>query len=153
MKKKSLLLVVMSVCVLLLTGCGSDSETKTMTCSRSMNQDSLKTSLNYTITYKGKYVTNVKSVETVESDDNTLLESYKSQVESIYSPYKNVDHYDYKVTIDGNKLTSTADINYEEIDTDKLIEIDSANSSLIKDGKILVSDIKSVYEQLGATCK
>ncbi len=153
MKKKSLLFVVISVFALLLTGCGNKEEVKTLTCSRSMNQDEIKTSLNYTVSYKGKYVTNVKSVETIESDDSSLLEAYKSQVESTYSPYKNVEHYNYEVKVDGNKLTSTADINYEKIDTEKLIDIDSANGSLIKDGKILVSDIKSVYEQIGATCK
>lgn len=153
MKKKGLLLVVMSIFALLLTGCGSNDEVKTLTCSRSMNQDEIKTSLNYTISYKGKYVTNIKSVETIESDDESLLDAYKSQVESTYSPYKDVKYYDYKVSVDGKKLTSTADINYEKIDTKKLIDIDSANSSLIKDGKILVSDIRSVYEQLGATCK
>lgn len=153
MKKKNLLLVVMASFVLLLTGCGSSDEVQTMTCSRTLNQSGMNTSLNYTITHQGGYVKEVKSVETIESEDTDLLESYKSQVENIYSPYDDIDYYDYEVTVDGNKLTSTVDIDYEHIDTDKLIEIDSANSTLIKDGKIAVSDIKSVYEQLGATCE
>lgn len=152
MKKKYLLLAVISIFALLLTGCGNNNEEKIMTCSRTLNQNNMKTSLNYTVTHKNSYVTNVKSVETIESDDTTLLETYKSQIESIYSPYKDIKYYDYAVTIDGNTLTSTVNIDYEKIDTNKLIEIDSANSSLFENGKISIKTMKSVYEQLGATC-
>ena len=85
--------------------------------------------------------------------DTDILNTYKEQIESLYSPYKDVEYYEYNVDITDNKLTSTVDINYTKVDTDKLLEIDSANGALIKDGKISVDDIKSVYESLGATCK
>ena len=77
----------------------------------------------------------------------------KAQIESLYSPYNDIEYYEYNVKIEDNKLTSTVDINYEKVDTDKLLEIDSANGQLIKDGKIKVNDIKSVYESLGAICE
>ena len=124
-----------------------------MTCTRSMNQNNIKTNLKYSVSYDGDYVTRVKSVETIETDSEDILNSYKSQIESLYSPYKDVDYYKYDVEVNDNKLTSTVDINYEKVDTDKLLEIDSANGQLIKDGKIKVSDIKSVYESLGAICE
>ena len=50
-------------------------------------------------------------------------------------------------------VISKVDINYSKIDTNKLIEIDKANSQIITDGKIKVSSVKSLYEKLGATCK
>lgn len=152
MKRKYLFLAVTMLVVFLVTGCSS-SEEKTMTCTRTMNQSGMKTNLNYKVTYSGDYVNRVQSEESIETSDTTTLNTYKEQIEKIYTPYKDVKYYTYNVTIDGNKLVSTVDINYTKIDTKKLIEIDSANSQLINDGKVKLSSVKSLYEQLGATCK
>lgn len=150
--KKIVLVIVAFIGTLMLTGCGAEEE-KVMNCTRTLNQSGVKMDLKYTVKYKGNYVTVVQSEEKVTTDDVATLEAYKEQVEKMYSVYDNIEHYNYDVAIDGNTLTSKADINYEKIDTDKLIEIDSAVKQLIKDGKILVSDIESVYTQLGATCE
>lgn len=152
MKRKYLFLAVAMLVVFLVTGCSS-SEEKTMTCTRTMNQSGMKTNLNYKVTYSGDYVNRVQSEESIETSDTTTLNTYKEQIEKIYTPYKDIKYYTYNVTIDGNKLVSTVDINYAKIDTKKLIEIDSANSQLINDGKVKLSSVKSLYEQLGATCK
>lgn len=152
MKRKYLFLAVTMLVVFLVTGCSS-SEEKTMTCTRTMSQSAMKTNLNYKVTYSGDYVNRVQSEESIETSDTTTLNTYKEQIEKIYTPYKDIKYYTYNVTIDGNKLVSTVDINYAKIDTKKLIEIDSANSQLINDGKVKLSSVKSLYEQLGATCK
>lgn len=152
MKKKYLFLAVTILVVFLVTGCSSSKE-KTMTCTRTMNQSGMKTNLNYKVTYSGDYVNRVQSEESIETSDTTTLNSYKEQIENIYKPYKDIEYYTYNVTIDNNKLVSTVDINYAKIDTSKLIEIDSSNSQLINDGKVKLSSVKSLYEQLGATCK
>ena len=76
------------------------------------------------------------------------LNTYKEQIEKIYTPYKDIKYYTYNVTIDGNKLVSTVDINYAKIDTKKLIEIDSANSQLINDGKVKLSSVKVYMNNL-----
>ena len=152
MKKRLKFLAAFAFLALLVTGCGNSS-TQTMTCTRTMNQNNIQTSLKYIVNYQGDYVTRIKSVETIETDNSDILDSYKEQVETIYSPYKDVEYYEYNVEVADNKLTSTVDINYEKIDTDKLLEIDSSNGQLIKDGKIAVADIKTVYENLGAICK
>jgi len=152
MKRKYLFLAVTMLVVFLVTGCSS-SEEKTMTCTRTMNQSGMKTNLNYKVTYSGDYVNRVQSEESIETSDTTTLNTYKEQIENVYTPYKDIEYYTYNVTIDGNKLISTVDINYAKIDTSKLIEIDSANSQLISDGKVKLSSVKSLYEQLGATCK
>ena len=155
MKKKfKIWQIILGVFILLLvTGCGNNNSIESMTCTRTMNQNGIKTSLKYNIKYKEDYVTRVKIVETVETTDSDILNTYKEQIESLYSPYKDIEYYDYNVAITDNKLTSTVDINYEKVDTDKLLEIDSANEQLIKNGKINIDDIKSIYESLGATCK
>lgn len=138
--------------VLLITGCDNDGM-NSMTCTRTMDQNNIKTSLKFNIEYKDDYVSRVKRVETIETTNSDVLDTYKEQIEALYSPYKDVDYYEYNVDISDNKLTSTVDINYDKVDTDKLLEIDSANGTLIKDGKININDIKSVYEDLGAICK
>ncbi len=137
----------------LVTGCGNSDNTSSMTCTRTMDQNNIKTSLKYNVEFKDGYVLRIKSVETVETSSSDILDTYKEQIESLYSPYQDVDYYEYNVDIEDNKLTSTVDINYEKVDTDRLLEIDSANGQLIKDGKISVNDIKSVYESLGAICE
>ena len=152
MKRKYLFLAVTMLVVFLVTGCSS-SEEKTMTCTRTMNQSGMKTNLNYKVTYSGDYVNRVQSEESIETSDTTTLNTYKEQIENVYTPYKDIEYYTYNVTVNGNKLVSTVDINYAKIDTKKLIEIDSANSQLINDGKVKLSSVKSLYEQLGATCK
>lgn len=147
--KKIIALICFSL--LLVTGCGS--ETKTMTCTRTLNQNGMSADLKYEVEYAKDVVKKVKSTEKITSETTELLETYKTSIEATYSPYKDVEHYNYNVTIDGNTLTSSTEIDYEKIDTDKMIEIDSANGQLIKDGKISLEDLTSAYEALGATCE
>lgn len=109
--------------------------------------------LQYEVLYTGKYVDVVKSTEKVTSDNKKVLETYRTKVEEQYKPYKDIEHYNYNVSIDGNVLTSTTNIDYTKIDTAKMIEVDSANGALIKDGKVKLDDVKSLYSQMGITCE
>lgn len=151
MKKNKIILVVLLG--LIVTGCSTgDGKVKTMTCTRTTDQQGTKMSLNYIVTYQGDYVKSVKTVESVTSDDIELLENYKTTIENIYAAYTELDHYDTTVTIEDNTLTSTAEIDYEKIDVDELIKLDSANAQLFEDGKIRVDTMEEVYAQVGATC-
>lgn len=158
MKKRYLFLAIVMVGVFLITGCSSKGKDivnngNVMTCTRSVNKNGMKTSLNYKVYYEGDDVTRIKSEESIQMENNKSLKGYKEQIEKVYEPYKNVKFYNYNIAIRGNKLISKVDINYSKIDTNKLIEIDKANSQIITDGKIKVSSVKSLYEKLGATCK
>ncbi len=130
----------------------SNDETKTMKCHYSANNSGTKFDLTYFVDYDGSYVTSVRSDERITSDNSTVLETYKKTVEETYSPFDNVEYYDYSIKIDGNTLISTTDINYSKIDIEKILEIDSSSATLIKNGKININDIKKVYETVGATC-
>lgn len=158
MKKRYLFLAIVMMGVFLITGCSSKGKDivnngNVMTCTRSVNKNGMKTSLNYKVYYEGDDVTRIKSEESIQMENNQSLKGYKEQIEKVYEPYKNVKFYNYNIAIRGNKLISKVDINYSKIDTNKLIEIDKANSQIITDGKIKVSSVKSLYEKLGATCK
>ena len=124
-----------------------------MTCTRTLNQNNVEMGFTYKINYTGDYVNTIETTEEVKSENAEYLNTLKTAVENTYAPYKNVEHYNYNVKIDGNKLVSTTKIDYDKIDTKKLIELDSANGKLIKDGKVKMNDLKQVYESLGATCK
>lgn len=149
---KKILVVIMVMGTVLFTGCGKEEE-KIMKCSRTINQSSIKMNLSYDVTYKGDYVTKVESTEEITTDDESTLELYKSQIENTVSMFKDIKYYDHEIDIDGNTLTSTIKIDYEKIDTDALIELDSSMKQLIKDGKVSVEDIESLYNQLGITCE
>lgn len=152
--KKIFSVLVLVVGVFLLAGCEKEETEKTMVCTRTATiADGVKADLKYKVTYKGDYVINLNSVEKIISDDTEYLELYKEQVEAVYEPYKDVEYYNYEVTIDGDTMTSSVTVDYSKIDTDKLIEIDSANSTLIKDGKIKIEDMQSLYESVGTTCE
>lgn len=147
--KGVILVLALTLCI---TGC-SFGKTKKMTCTRTATQGTLKLDVKYDVTYSGKYVKKVESTEKIISSSSTALETYKSTIENLYKPYGDVDHYDYKVTIDGDTLTSKVTIDYDKIDTDKLIKIDSSIGKIINNGKIKIADMKSIYEQAGATCE
>ncbi len=152
MRNLKKVLVVVSLVLLFATGCGN--EMKTMTCTRKMNQNGMNADLHYEVDYKKDTVSKVKTTEKITIDgDSELLETYKNTVETTYAPYKDVEHYNYNVEVQDNTLISTVEIDYEKIDTKKMLEIDSANGQLIKDGKIKLEDLKSAYESAGITCE
>lgn len=152
--KKKILFVALLTMILIVTGCNAKQETKTLNCSlKGTIMEGIETNSNYKVAYQGEYVQTIETKETVTSDNQEYLETLKQTVESIYSPYKNVEHYNYDVTVNGNTLISTTFIDYSKIDVNKLLEINSAFGTLIEDGKLKVSDVKNVYKQMGITCE
>lgn len=126
---------------------------KTMKCHLSKNQSGAEFDLSYFADYQGSYVNNIRSDERITSDDNNILATYKKAVEETYAPFDGLEYYSYNVEIDGNTLISTTDIDYSKIDVDKVLELDPGSSSLIKNGKININDLKKAYQTMGATCE
>lgn len=152
--KKILSALLIIVGVFAIAGCEGKEAEKTLVCTRTATiADGVKMDLRYEVEYKGDYVTKLDSTEKVIADNKEYLDAYEATILQTYEPYKDIEHYDYDVEVEGNTLTSKVEVDYDEIDTDKLISIDSANGSLIKDGKIKISDMQAVYESVGATCK
>ena len=145
MKKIIFLLLVLS----LSTGCSNQ---ELLTCTNDViTENDVAMNAEYKIYYKGKYVTLVKSTEKIVTDDKTLLETYKDNLEESYSPYNKLDYYANSISIEDNTLISSTTINYEKIDIDKLKKLDKDNN-LIKKGKIKLDDLQTLYEDNGAIC-
>lgn len=145
MKKTMFLLLVL----FLSTGC---SKQKLLTCTNDIiTENDVSMSAEYKIYYKGSYVTLVKSTEKIVTDDKTLLETYKKNLEESYSPYNKLNYYVNSISIEDNTLISSTTINYQKIDFAKLKKLDKDNS-LIKEGKVKLADLQTLYEDNGATC-
>ena len=161
-RKKIFSIVALFALVLTQSGCGEKEENNNndskdgtvVTCTKTGEAATgVDADLTYQYTEKDGYVQTLHTTEKLTSDNKTYLEAYQSVLEDSYEPYKNIEHYEYEITLKGNTLTSQVTIDYAKIDTDQLVAIDSSNIALIKDGKVAAADLKSLYESIGATCK
>lgn len=139
--------------LILVTGCGTAKEEK-MVCTRTSTMNGMEMDLHYEVYYQGNNVNKVKTIEKVTSDSEEVLKTLESQTKSIYSNFDDIEHYKYNVSINGNTLIGTTDINYQKIDMDQVLKIDSSIQNLLNDNnKVDLDKITQVYEQAGATCK
>ena len=145
---KKLLLVFFGI--ILLTGCSSRN---VMKCSYKAKEDDRTIDLYYKIKHKGSKVVSVKSVEKVTSNDQSIIDSYKDDVESFYEPFKYIDNYNYKIKSNNKSITVTTSIDYSKIDLSEMIMIDPDIEQLMDDGYIDIDQMKISYENLGLECK
>lgn len=153
MQKKILLTGL--IMIVLLTGCNKEAKNNfILNCSMKKTiVEGVQTNSNYKITHDGEYVETIETEEIIISTNKGYLETVKETVESMYSIYKNVDHYKYKVTLQGDTLTSTTKIDYSKIDIDELIKINPEMALLIEDNKLKVSVVENLYNRMGIVCK
>lgn len=152
MKKKIAISIVMIIMIFCCTACNP--ETGTMTCTMSSYPtDGITLRSTYTAEYENNIVRTLETTEQVTAEDKDNLEVYEERIQELYQGYQGIDYYENKTEIKGNTLTSTTNINYEKVDTDKLIEVDSDNGGIIKNGKVNIDDLREMYEQNGCNCK
>lgn len=152
MKKKIAISIVMIIMIFCCTACNP--ETGTMTCTMSSYPtDGITLRSTYTAEYENNIVRTLETTEQVTAEDKDNLEVYEERIQELYQGYQGIDYYQNKTEIKGNTLTSTTNINYEKVDTDKLIEVDSDNGGIIKNGKVNIDDLREMYEQNGCNCK
>ena len=146
-----LVIVAGLVAVVCLVGGSAD---KKLTCTLTgKTSNGTEVNVEYIIKYKGDYVKELKTVEKATTSDKTALATYKEETEKAYSKYKDTKYYDYSVKVSDDTITATVTINYEKIDTKKLIEISPNSKNIIENGKVKVKDLQKTYETTGAKCK
>ena len=150
MKKKTILLLLLVIGI--TTGCSP--KTGTMTCTmKTYPADGITIRSTYVATYKNEIVTKLKTVEKITSEDKNNLEVYQEKIDELYSGYQGIKYYTNTTKIKGNTLTSTTTIQYNKVDTKKLIEADSGNANVIKNGKVQINTLEKLYKQNGCNCK
>lgn len=150
MKKKCKIVLLIIIAIFTVTGCGS--KEKVINCKRNATATDIKANLKYKVYYKGKYVTKISSTEKISSDKKEKLDEYENAYKSIFKAYDGLKYYDNKVIRDKNSVTSKTIINYEKIDTNKLIEIEGEEDNVIKNGKVKLTTWMSFAKKLGTTC-
>lgn len=151
MKKYLLALFV----ILFIAGCGKN-ELKTTKCTLSSNDvvNGYKTSATYEINHKNDLVESVKTIETVESDNEVFLSTMENTLNTTYSTMNNnYGGYDFKVEKNGNKVTSTTTIDYNKMNIEKFISENTALKPYVKDSKLTLEGIKLLYTSIGASCE
>ena len=146
--KKKFIVLFMLVGVLVLTGC-----TKTTVCNITVNQSAYTLKSEYKISYDGKYVKKVETVEEVTSSDEDVLNQFKQVLDQQLSPYQDLKYYDFTVNVTDEKLTEKITIDYTKLDIDKFLQINSDAASMLENKKVKYDSVISLYNQLGATCK
>jgi len=145
---KKLLLIFFGI--ILFTGCNSRN---VMKCSYKSNDSDKTISLSYKVKHKGSKVLAVESVEKVTSNDKSIIDSYKEDVEDFYEPFKYVDNYSYKIKSNNKSITVNTSIDYSKIDLNEMMMIDPDIEQLMEDGYIDLDLMKISYENLGLECK
>ena len=162
--KKIISLFLVIICLFIITGCEEkenivevtkEKDESTLKCSRTaVGMDNASASLNYTIYYKGDYVTKTVSIEKVISDDSNVLDTYQESYEKIFVPYKNIDYYDNKVDRTSDSVTCITVINYEKVDVSKILAIEGEEGNIYdEDGKVKKDTLVSFYKKYEAKCE
>ena len=149
-------LAVLLFGTLMFTGCGVSKEEKALECSTSkdMSKYGYTTESKYVVYAKDGYVTKVNSEEYVTSDSEDVLTTLEQTLSLTYMNYNmKYGGYDNKVSIEGNKLSSITNIDYDVVDLDQLSADTPSLKNYMEDGKLKVEGMKKLYEGLGATCK
>ena len=71
----------------------------------------------------------------------------------MFKKYKNIKYYDNTVTKKDNTITSTTIINYDKVDSKKIIEIEGEDGNIFTDnGKVKLDNLLKVYKKYGSSC-
>ena len=158
MKKYLMFIVLISF---LFTGCfnkktndneNSVEEINTVCSGKQNIKEDVSVDTEYEIKSKDGKVITLISTEIITSNDTEYLNTTKEDIEKTYSIYKDINNYEYNITLENNKLISKTKINYEKVDLKKLIEVDPANENIIVNDSVNLKTLKDMYESLGNKC-
>ena len=108
----------------------------------------------YIINYTGEFVDSVNTKEVVDSDVSSILDTLEDTLNSTYSASNDVyGGYTYKITRSDNEIISDVFIDYKKMDLEQFVADQPVLKSYMKDGKLTVEGIKSIYTSMGATCE
>ena len=178
----SILIIFIGLFVIVLTGCSKeDSSTTTdtgsdtvvdkasstikstddlanksgiLTCTREGTASGdLVPSFSYVITYREGELLTLRAIEKVSSPTGTGLGAYYDAYLAINKNYEGLDYYTSNVTKTDTSVTRDTLIDYEHIDTDKLLHIEGNEDNIIDDnGKASLDMWLTLANKFGTKC-
>ena len=174
-KLKKILISLLIVLCVFITGCSEEdlvqnnepivqkesvlddidsSGTGNLFCTReAFASEGIDVELSYELSYKDGYVMILHAKEKVASNNSDSLDEYENAYRKIAKNYEGLKYYDITITRDKTSVINDTVINYEKIDTDKLLDIEGEEDNVIVDGKVKLSTWVSFAEQFGAKCE
>lgn len=145
------------LCVVFITGCGSDdsSSYKTEKCTNKMSTNDMEYTADYELRLKDDtHVKSVKTTETIKSSNSDYLDTTKKSIEDLYDNVnKKYGGYSCSVKISGDTLTSECVIDYDKMDLKQYIQDNPTAKVIVDDDyKATVEGLKTTYKALGAKC-
>jgi len=167
MKKNSIILLLILL-VILITGCdkettkekvisnGKEINTSKMEhkhCTREGTVTNGQASLNYDLYYTGDRLNILKSEEKVISSSDEVLDTYEEAYKGIHKHYEGLEYYDTSVVRGDTTVTSTITINYDNIDINKLIDIEGEEDNIFENKVPKVDKWITLAKKFGAKCE
>ena len=154
--KKSLALVSLVICAILVSGC-QEKEDYVVKCTLSQNNvlGNYQIESTYEITTDGKIAKRVKTIETITSENDVFLDSMNTTLKTTYETMNNAyGGYVFDVYQEDGKVVSTVSIDYTSLNLDKLLTDQPTMKSYANEAnQLTLEGIKSMYTAMGATCE
>ena len=152
--KNRFLILFLFFSFFLVTGC--DEEYKIVYCTRSVEDSSnnISASMRYELYYDSNYyVRKSVSNEEITSTSSDVIEEYKKAYEDSFKAYKDLSYYTNTITVNDNTLTSLTIIDYDKVDSKKILKIEGDDGNIFtKDGKVKLDTLIERYQKTGSKC-
>lgn len=127
---------------------------KTTTCTQKTNTDEYKLINEYVIYSTDEYVDKVVTTETIESDNEDILDTLEDYVDELYSTYdKKYGGYTYNIERKNGKLVAKTTIDYKKMDLEEFANDNEDFEKYIKNDKLLLSGVKELYKSMDIECE
>lgn len=157
---KKLYLLLIPLFAIILTGCGSSSNSdsgsgsKQMVCTRNTTSGGVTINLKYTLKHDGTYVTSSTFYEEYIPQDTSSLSQIKDIIEQTYTTAnQKYSGYTINVNNDGQKVVADVTVDYSKTDLEQMRKDDSDVEQFIENGKMSVEKMKTYYKGLGMSCE
>ena len=155
--RKYFKMLVLVIAVVLITGCTNNDKEIVKTCTSTTNDvaNGYKLESTYKIYAKGDIVEKVETIETITSEDETILDYFEETLEDTYEATNEVyGGYTNEVENENGKVVSKTTIDYTKMNMEQYIKDNTVMKNYVNsDNEILLEGIITIYESLGATCK
>ena len=173
MKKIISIMLLVVITLFITTGCEENKTTSTVNnkvisngekvntksmkhkhCTREANAGTNTTMvLYYDLYYTGDILNILVSHEELQTEDEEMLIQYENAYKQISTHYEGLEYYDQKVTRTSKSVINETTINYDEIDIQKLLDIEGEEDNIIENGKARVNLYLDLLKQFGGTCE